>query len=336
MVTLKQIAAKADVSVRSVSVVLNGKAVEGRISPMVAQKILNIATELNYRPNSMARAIRMKKTFQIGVLVRELATPSTGKKIEAIEHNLLSNGYKLLLGLTNGSLEVAKSYLSDFSNGMVDGILNLDPLVDTQTFQAARVTVPYLHFLRPSPDFSVRFDYFKGLWIATDYLWGFGHRKIGFISGPKGDSGSQERIQGFKAFLEKHSKTGYTQWIEFGDWSFQSGKRCAPRLLEKGCTAIIGANDLMTVGAMKAVQASGLKIPEQISVCGFDDSLIAEMATPPLCSVRIPVEELARLSVDALMAHISEQPSKEAVLVEPVLAVRDSIAPIRPDRGRAR
>jgi len=329
MVTLKQIAEKAGVSVRSVSVVLNGKAVESRISPGVAQKIKRIARELDYRPNSMARAIRMKRTFQIGVLVRELATPSTGKKIEAIEHNLLRNGYKLLLGLTNGSIDVAKSYLGDFSNGMVDGILNLDPMVDTQLFQAARVTVPFLHFLRCSPGFSIRFDYSKGMWIAAGHLWDLGHKKIGFISGPTTDSGSQERIQGFRSFFKKHKRTECESYIEYGDWSFESGKKRALMFLKKGCTAIIGANDLMAIGALKAIQGAGLRVPEDISVVGYDDSLIAEMATPPLTSIHIPFEELARLSVDALIAHIAKRPAQAPVVVEPTLNVRKSAAQFR-------
>lgn len=323
MVTLKQIAEQANVSIRSVSVVLNGKAVESRISAEVTRKIEAIARELNYRPNAMARAIRLKKTFQVGVLVRELSNPYTGAVVEAIEKSLLKHGYRLLLGLTNSSPEVGRAYLGEFSQGVVDGILNLDPLMHEADFVTSQVSVPYIHFTRVSPMFSLRVDYNEGVRLALAHLWKLGHRRIGFISGPHMEDASADgRLMGYIAFFEGQGLR--LPPIEFGSWSFESGREAASKLLDQGCTAIFAANDLMAVGAVKAAVSRKLGIPSDVSIVGFDDSLLALMADPSLTTVRVPLEKLAELSVTGLLARIQGKPTGSARVVKPTLVVRDS------------
>lgn len=328
MITLRDIAREAGVSTRSVSVVLNGKAAESRISPAVAQKIQEIAERLNYAPNPMARAVRTKKTFQIGVLVSELSNPYTGANIEAIEKNLIRHGYKLLLGLTNRNLSVARAYLNGFSMGSVDAILNLDPLVSTELFEQLKVSVPYIHFLRRSPGFDLQVNFEKGITLALDHLWELGHRRIGFLSGPAGDLSGKERLKAFRAFFGKLRKGEAESTIQYGDWTFDSGTKHAEKFLESQCTAVLGSNDLMAIGVMKGIQAAGRKVPTEISVVGFDDSSIAVMAEPPLTSIFIPTEEAARLSVEALVGRLGGQATQEGKhVIDPTLTVRRSTAP---------
>lgn len=328
MITLKDIAREAGVSTRSVSVVLNGKAAESRISTSVARKIERIAKKLNYTPNPMARAVRTKKTFQVGVLVSELSNPYTGANIEAIEKNLIRQGYKLLLGLTNHNPTVARAYLDGFSKGSVDGILNLDPAVGSETFEQLRVSVPYINFLRSSPEFDLRVDFAAGIQLALDHLWDLGHRRIGFISGPKADPSASDRLQAYKAFFRgERGRTGQSL-IQYGDWTFASGQSHAETFLQHGFTAIVGSNDLMAIGAMKSAQAAGYRVPHQVSVVGFDDSFVALISEPPLTSVHIPTIEAARLSVEALINRISGKPVKENKhLIQPTLSVKTSTAP---------
>jgi len=329
MITLKDIAREAGVSTRSVSVVLNGKAEESRISPAVAQRIERIAKKLNYTPNPMARAVRTKKTFQVGVLVSELSNPYTGANIEAIERNLIGHGYKLLLGLTNRNVAVAKAYLNEFSRGAVDGILNLDPTVGAETFAQLKISIPHIHFLRNSPDFELRVDFRQGINLALDHLWGLGHRRIGFLSGPKGDLSGVERLEAFQLYFREGKGAAGKSLVQYGDWTFASGQAQAGTFLQKGFSAIVGSNDLMAIGAMKFAQAAGYQVPRRISVVGFDDSSVAMMAEPPLTSVHIPTAEAARLSVEALLYRISKKPVKEKKhLVRPSLAVRASSGPV--------
>lgn len=322
MATLKQVAERAGVSTRSASVVLNGKAVESRISEEVTQKIIRIAKELNYQPNAMARAVRLKKTNQIGVLVRELSNPYTGAIVEEIESSLLKHGYKLLLGLTNRSPSVAKSYLREFSMGMVDGILNLDPDLGEADFIACQVPLPYVNFMRSSPKVSLSLDYEEGMLLGLDHLWALGHRRIGFVSGPKIDVSTDGRLLGYLNFLK--SKGAVSPAIEYGNWSFESGRKAVAGLLEKACTAIFSANDLMAVGTIKELTSRGLSIPGDVSVVGFDDSMLAQMADPSLTSVHVPMKLLAGLSVTGLVAHIQGQPDSPARVIKPTLVVRDS------------
>lgn len=322
MVTLKQIAEQAGVSIRSVSVVLNGKAVESRISPEVAQRIERIARDLDYRPNAMARAIRLKKSFQIGVLVRELANPYTGAVIEAMESSLLAHGYKLLLGLTNRSPEVACAYLAEFSQGVVDGILNLDPVLDEEAFAECRITLPYIHYMRPSPGYSLRLDYQRGMELGLSHLWKLGHRRIGFISGPPSETDTDERLQSYVAFFEQRQLP--SDAIEYGAWTFESGRAAAVPLIDRGCTAIFAANDLMAAGAVKAALSRGLSIPGDLSVVGFDDSILSQMTEPSLTSVRVPIEKLATQSVEALIALIAGKRLRQPAAVRPTLTVRES------------
>ncbi|MDR1281170.1 MAG: LacI family transcriptional regulator [Opitutaceae bacterium] len=325
MVTLKQIAQQAGVSIRSVSVVLNGKAVESRISSEMTQRIQRIARELDYRPNAMARAIRLKKSFQIGVLVRELANPYTGAVIEAMESCLLAHGYKLLLGLTDHSPEVARAYLSEFSQGVVDGILNLDPVLGDEVFVECKVTRPYIHYMRPSPGYTLRLDYRRGMELGLSHLWKLGHRHIGFISGPPSEADTDERLQSYMAFFEERQLPPAA--IEHGAWTFESGYAAAQPLVERGCTAIFAANDLMAVGAAKAILARKLTIPGDLSVVGFDDSILARMMAPSLTSVHVPTEKLATQSVEALIALIAGKRLRQPASVKPTLALRESTGP---------
>jgi len=324
MVTLKDIALKTGVSVRTVSVVLNDK--PNRISVVTAKKIRHIARQLNYRPNLIARATRTKKTNQIGILVAELANPYTGINIEVIEQNLSRYGYKLLLGLTGNNIENAKNYLREFSHGMVDGILNLVSTVDEPEMKLTDVTVPYIHYLRPSPHFNLTYDYITGMELALEHLWALGHRRIGFIGGPDTRGRPEERLKGFQRFFEKRKLSVRDLPIRFGDWTSVSGQANAPALLQRHCTAVIGANDQMTLGAMKAAQDIGLKVPHDISFVGFDNSPSADISNPSLTSVAIPFTEAAAQTVAALIGMIEGSFQGGSTVLLPRLVIRHSTA----------
>lgn len=328
MATLKQIAAHVGVSVRTVSVVLNDKGREQRISTAVIEKIKQVAADMRYRPNVMARATRLRKTSQIGVLVSELSNPHTGANVEAIERNLLKHGYKLLLGLTNRSRRTALAYLEDFSSGMVDGVLNLDPLVDDELIEASKLRVPYFHFLRSSPKYHFELDFKGGVDAALHHLSELGHEKIGFISGPQRDISTHERLTAFNSFVQRNKKGGGCPVI-FGDWTLDSGRKAARPLIDAGCSAILGANDLMAVGAMKAAQRAGLKVPQQLSIVGFDNSLIAEISEPPLTSVHLPMDVAADAFVEALLGRIKGKTRHGMTLLKPELVIRNSTSRIR-------
>ncbi|MDP0495902.1 MAG: LacI family DNA-binding transcriptional regulator [Verrucomicrobiota bacterium JB024] len=326
MVTLKNVAEEAGVSVRTVSVVLNGKATEGRISKAIEARILKIAAEMDYRPNAMARATRTRRTLQIGVLVRELSNPNTGRNIEMIGQYLQQRGYKILLGLSNGRVEVARAYLSDFLRGMVDGILNMEPALGTADFRKAGVRVPYVHLQRRSPGFNLRIDWEDGVRQIVNHFAGLGHRTFGFISGPAKDPSSHARLRGFERVMKNHP-AGAVGCVRYGDWSLEAGLAHMPELRREGCTAVIGANDMMAIGAIRWAHMCGLSVPGDFSVAGFDDTLSARLIWPSLTSVNVPMPRVAELSVEALVNMIEGKPGGPAVLMPMTLCVRDSSGP---------
>ncbi len=201
--------------------------------------------------------------------------------------------------------------------------------MDDELVAASKLRVPYFHFLRSSPKYHFELDFKGGVNAALRHLSELGHDKIGFISGPQKDISTHERLSAFNSFAQR-SKKGSGCRVIFGDWTLESGRKAARPLVDASCSAILGANDLMAVGAMKAAQQMGLKIPQQLSIVGFDNSLIAEISDPPLTSVHLPMDVAADAFVEALLGRIKGKTRHGMTLLKPELVIRSSTAKLRP------
>lgn len=313
MTSLRDIALEAGVSIKTVSNILNGRNKE--IWPEAirrAEKIRNIADRLGYRPNQAARAMRLKRTGQIGVLMTSISNPTSAEVAEHLTNLLAERGYKMLLGLTKSQSERIRSYLSGFANGMVDGVINTDPCVDAALLDDCLGALPHVVWNRDSARSVSSQDYTRDTRVALQHLWDLGHRRIGLLSTQDNDQTGTIRLRVYREFCRERmmSATPALEALMPG-WEFCDVHNEVAELLRAGCTAIVGGNDVYAAAAVHALHALRRQVPGEISVIGFDDSLAARMCSPQLTTLRRPVEELSRDAVEALLLMAEGKPLPE-------------------------
>ena len=325
MATLSDVARHAGVSESSVSRILNGQRKANRPSSQrQVQRALAIAQELGYQPNLAARAMRSGRTHQIGVLFPELSNPASGQTVEAIERALLQTGNRLMLGLTERSTDRAKEYLQGFGAGMVDGIINLDPVISQEWLESQCSTVPVITYNRLDGKSPAVMDHPAGMRMAFEHLVELGHRRIGHLAGPDSDMGALSRLNGFlSCCLSMAQQTPYEP-VVYGDWSMESGERVAPEVIKRGLTGMVCGNDLMAIGLMRGLRAHGKRIPQDCSIVGVDNTLLSQAGDPPMTTLQQALDEIAQRTVDALMARIEGRDDLPVLAFPPTLIVRQS------------
>ncbi|MDR1283649.1 MAG: LacI family transcriptional regulator [Opitutaceae bacterium] len=342
MTTLKDIAFAAGVSVDTVSRVLNGKAGEAWPSAVRrAERIREIAEKLNYAPNKAAQIMRTRKTHQIGVMVSELYNPFTGRKVEAIADALAGYGYEMLLGLTRARSRPdgnvvsefpadSEKFFATFSRNLLDGIINLDPLLGTDDLKRIAPRMPCVTFGRSETESPAVFDVRAAVTILMEHLWSLGHRRIAIVTGL--DKGDMKRVRSsaWEAFYASRPVAARSEWIIKGNWKAEHGRQAARELTDTDCTACVAGNDLLAVGLIAGLRELGREVPRDYSVVSIEDSLLTEITYPPLTSARQPVGELVRLTVAALVDLLEGRPMPACQVLPPELVVRHSCAPVLP------
>lgn len=327
MAGLKDIALAAGVSVDTVSRVLNGKGGESWPSAIKrAERIRQIATQLNYTPNKAARIMRTKKTHQIGVLVSELYNPFTGRKVEAIADSLARRGYEMLLGLTRSSAVNPADFFEKFSHNLLDGVINLDPLLDTADLRRICPQIPCLTFNRSQAESPVVFDVRAAVHLLMDHLWSLGHRRIAIVTGfDKGDA-TRSRVGAYESFYAERSSGMKRDWIIPANWTAEEGQSAAAALAATDCTACVAGNDLLAVGLIAGLRVQHKEVPGDFSIVSIEDSLLTEIAYPTLTSARQPIAELVDLTVAALIARVEGTEDVPFQVLQPALMIRNSSA----------
>lgn len=325
MATLKDIAAAAGVSVDTVSRVLNGKAGQAWPSAVErAERIRLLAGQLGYTPNKAARIMRTKKTHQIGVLVSELYNPFTGRKVEAIADALAGFGYEMLLGLTRSRAVDPAKFYEKFSENLLDGVVNLDPLLNTADLRGIAPQIPCVTFNRSREESPAVFDVGAAVTLLLEHLWSLGHRRIAIVTGfDKGDA-ARSRVSAYQSFYAARPVAREERWIIEANWTSAEGQRAATALAETGCTACVTGNDLLAVGLIVGLRALGVEVPRALSLASIEDSLLTEVSYPTLTSARQPVHELVDITVDALVEMIGGGAMPACRVLPPELIVRCS------------
>ncbi|WP_043584725.1 LacI family DNA-binding transcriptional regulator [Geminisphaera colitermitum] len=327
MTTLKDIAIAAGVSVDTVSRVLNGKAGEAWPSAVRrAERIRELATQLNYAPNKAAQIMRTRKTKQIGVLVSELYNPFTGRKVEAIADALAGYGYEMLLGLTRSHPTDPAKFFTTFSRNLLDGIINLDPLLGNDDLKRIAPHMPCVTFGRSEAESPAMFDIRAAVTVLMEHLWSLGHHRIGIVTGmDKGDV-KRVRVSAWEAFYASRPIAARAEWVIEGNWKAEHGRQAARELIATNCTACVAGNDLLAVGLIAGLREQGREVPRDYSVVSIEDSLLTEITYPPLTSARQPVAELVRITVAALIDQLEgRKPTVTTCQVlPPELVVRQS------------
>jgi len=324
-VNIQEVAKEAGVSPSTVSRALNGFP---GISEKTRERIVEIARKLNYRPNYRGQILTTQSTKNIGLLITDITNPFFPELVMGAEEYASKSGYTVLLGNTSESEEKETNYLDFFSRGPVDGIIiSASRVSNEHIIMLAEDGLPIVVINRTleHPKISyVSTDMEKGGYLATMHLLRLGHSKIAFINGPKHSEVSQRRLEGYKKALKEAGVDYNSDLISFNVPVSESGYKEAIKLLCTGeaPTAIFTYNDVMAFGVIRAAKELGIKIPEELSVVGFDDIFFSSFTDPPLTTIRQLKEELGRMAVELLFKLMEGE--RESLLIEPELIIRNT------------
>jgi LacI family transcriptional regulator len=327
------VAREAGVSVATVSRVLNSR---DHVRADKRMRVVNAMTRLGYVANQQARSLAGGRSQVIGLLLHDLGNGYVGEIIRGIDEEIAAAQYDLMLYTTHQRKIKESTYVGILARGMTDGLLLLLPLYpDAYLETLHREQFPYVVIDHQGfDDFSstVIAKNRQAAQAATRYLVSLGHRRIGLIAGLPALNSAVERLNGYRAALSAHQIPFDPALVIDGNFQQTGGYHAANQLLDLPLppTAIFACNDLSAFGAMDAIRNRGLRIPEDISILGFDDIPQAAVMRPALTTVRQPLVEMGRLATRMLLENIDDPalPTRRIEL-ETELVIRESCQPLR-------
>lgn len=332
-VKISDIAKLAGVSNAAVSLALNNK--EG-ISDETREKILNIAHSLNYMANDNARNLKVKRTFKIGVVITDIRNPFFSMLVDELSQEAKKRGYILQIALSNDVMEKEQEAIKTFVSNNVDGVIVI-PTIDVNMRDMSHLillqnlkipfvfcTSAYVGFEEP----CVMTDLMQGEYELVKHLIDRGKRKIFFITGDSSLLLSKMRIQGYIKAFEDSGYEYSKDWIIETTPYYESGYEQAKTIWSKRPDAVVTVNDFMAMGLIKGFKDMGVNVPEDINVAGYDDLLFSSLIETTLTTVRQPVHDISRKTLELLIDEIENSDTKKKhkgfYFLEPTLKVRES------------
>lgn len=329
-VTVRDVAQKAGVSISTVSRVLTGSA---RVSPELRQRVIDAVEELGYRPNALARGLRMRRTAVIGLLIPDISNPFFGQLARVVEDAANNRGYSILLCNSQNSRAREVQYLDLLRQQQVDGVLVVTSgAMGEELEEFFKLTGAAVLAL------DRRIPQFKGPWIGGDpypgarqavqHLLDLGHRNIGLVRGVEGNISSDER---YKALNRALVEAGLPEerWTWGGEYTLETGIAAGLALAElpaqKRPTAVIATSEFSAYGLIEGVSRHGISVPDQLSVVGYDNTAFAEVFRPALTVIAQPIEEMGELAVDFILRMINNAEQEEQL--PPVAPVAGMLPP---------
>jgi LacI family transcriptional regulator len=305
-VKLSAVAKEAGVSPSTVSRILNGTA---RVNPAKEKKVREVIQRLGFRPDHAARALAGGKSNTIGVVTQFIDSPFYGEVLRGIEIELRSQKYVPLFVSGHWDEDEEKACIDLLNDRKVDGIIALSSCLSDEKLTAMSEKTPLVvtgRRLEGSKVTSLDYDNIGGAISAVQHLLDLGHKRIAFISGPINHSDARERLGGYMAALGTSAHKDPRLIID-ADYQEEGGHQATLQLLNSGVefTAILAANDQMAIGARLALHEKGIRVPEDVSVVGFDDLYFSRYTTPPLSTVHHSAQDLGRLASHALLRLIA-------------------------------
>jgi LacI family repressor for deo operon, udp, cdd, tsx, nupC, and nupG len=327
--TIRQVAEAAKVSVATVSRALENPQV---VAAKTLNRVRSVIRELGYTPNAQAQMLRTSKTRLVIALVPDIANPFFAEVIRGIEQVAHANKYSVLLGDSQNNPLREQAYADMVSSRQADGLISLVPRLPRQSGRSPIPIVNACEYVPNADVYKVYVDNRAGARSAVSHLLSLGHRAIGHIAGPKNSAICIDRQRGYEEALRDAKVRIRPELLSSGDFSVESGQRATRALLaaKRAFTALFCANDEMAIGAMQALRAHGLAVPQAVSVVGFDDIRFARYTDPPLTTVSQPKNALGRQAMQALLEKL-EAPNKPArtFVLHTELIVRGSTGPPR-------
>jgi len=335
-VSIKDVARIADVSIATVSRCINDPE---RVKEKTRCKVQDAIIKTGYSPNTLAQSFRRGKTNVITVVLPSVGDPFFTDVMKGIRSVATSRGYGLLINETQFNTMTADEIGSMIVSRLADGIVLLASLspfgTEILSARSHRALPIVIGCETVSPDLaafpSVHIDNVAAAQDATNHLLSFGHRKIAFICGKKHSLLTRDRELGYRDVMEKAELSIDEGWIVEGGMTIDGAARATRKLLNHHHrpTAIFCANDEMAMGCIHEIKSSGLSVPEDLSVMGFDDIRYSEILDPPLTTISQPAEEIGKRVMFRLLHEIEEGRGKdsEPEIVPHKLVIRQSVAP---------
>ena len=329
-VTIKDVAKRAGVGMATVSRTLHGSS---HVSPETAARVRTVIEKLGYQPNTNAQSLASGRSYMLGLMVSDITNPFFSELVKGFEDVAVQNGYDVFVASTNYEPARTALCVRRMVERKIDGVAimtsEIDPSIE-ETFARRKVPLVFLDVGTVRKGVSnVKVDYAGGIVQAVEHLGGLRHRRIAFISGPEFLASARERSDAFVARMERLGLGARGEIaIEEGNHRVDGGMDAMLRVLRRvpRATAVIASNDLTAIGAMRAIRQRGLRVPEDISVIGFDDIQMAEFTEPSLTTVRLLRTEVARLACLALTKSIKTHGVGAEFPVSTSLVIRCSTA----------
>ncbi len=327
-ISIKDIARRAGVSHSTVSRALTGSSL---VNAETKAHIRQLAQEMGYAPSAVARAMSTRRTQTIGVVVTSIADPFVAQVVRGIEETALDCGYSVLLCNSNDDPEREIATVRALREKWVDAVIVAASRVGSFYAELTEIRVPVVLINNQQPgaySFSVRNDDLIGGRLVGTYLLGLGHQHIAYISGRQSATSSQLRLEGCRQVLNEAGVTIPPKWIVAGDGKPAGGEQSVDRLLESPPYpgAIFCYNDQTAMGALHALKAKRVRVPQEISLIGYDDIAAARYLDPPLTTIAQTKYALGQQAMEMTRALLAGETVQD-VLLQPDLIVRQSCAP---------
>ncbi len=306
--TIIEIAKKAGVSIATVSRAFNDGS---SIREDTRQKILEIATQLNYRPHPIARSLSRKRTDTIGVILPELSDEFFTEMIKGIDQEAYVSNHYIMVSSSHSQRNIMKTLLEFMDTGRVDGVILMAPTLSPHFAQLVlknRRPIVMLNVCRDLKKVvSFNINNYQGATVITEHLIKHGYQKIGMIKGPEGNCDADERYRGYIDTTKKYGIPINKDHIIPGDFTDRSGYYGFIRLMsqQEKPDAVFAANDMMAVGIYNAARRLAIKIPDHVAIVGFDDIFLSSILQPRLTTVHVPILELGSKAIRCLFKMIN-------------------------------
>jgi LacI family transcriptional regulator, repressor for deo operon, udp, cdd, tsx, nupC, and nupG len=329
---IQDVAKLADVSTATVSRVM---ATPERVSPEARARVLEAVARTGYVPNPAARSLRSQKTYMVLVVLPDLSNTFFSKILRGIEETLFEAGYGMIISDLDGSPEKEAHFAAFTAAGRVDGAILLNGHLFGQSREgkgsAAKINIPLVALCEAIPDADIpqiEIDNRDAAERMTRHLASLGHQSIAYVSGPAENVLERERFRGYQNGLRASGLAFDPDLVVAGDYTLESGVRAGEDLLRrtKRPTAVFCTSDEMAIGIVRTLSSAGVRVPEDISVAGFDDIEFAAAAQPALTTIHQPRRELGQTAATVLIDLLQGRSAAKRIRWKTELITRDSVA----------
>lgn len=325
--TIKEVAEKADVSVTTISRVINENL---KVRQVTRDKVNRVIKELGYVPNAMARGLTLGKTSTIGFILPEIADGFFSQVIKGADEMAVKNDFHLLVSTFHSHRSDEELSFRLMSERRVDGLILMDPTLSDDFFTEFQWnSFPVIVLCKKIKYINCNYiviDDFQGAYQAVIHLIRHGYKRIAIIRGPSDNYDASQRLAGYKSAIKDYNIRLNSEYIVDGNFRWEGGESAMHTLLDlaQPPDAVFAANDPMAIGAMEAVKKRNLVVPKDMAIVGFDDIELSRLVTSPLTTVHLPMYELGAMAVKNVIRILKGEDVRRGNILKTRLVVRKS------------